>query len=1267
MALATCPHNDVLRDFRLGKLPADEAGDVADHLDACPSCQASIETISDSADTLVHSLRQPPATEFQDEPDLRRALAAVQALATQLPLPPGEGRGEGAHLPLPPGEGRGEGGMPTPSREIHPQVDVAALGALRDYQLLEELGAGGMGTVYKARHQRLKRIVALKVLPADRTRDKRAVARFEREMEAVGKLEHANIVRALDAGEHEGTHYLVMEYVDGLDLSHVVRRLSLPLPTVRNALRGVPGEGGLPSPLTSPPARVSRIKIPDACELVRQAALGLQCAYEHGLVHRDIKPSNLMLTSTGQVKVLDLGLALLLAEQPVGEELTGTSQMMGTADYCAPEQGGDSHTVDIRADIYSLGCTLYKLLCGHAPFASEYYNTTMKKLMAHMTLPVPPICHERAEIPEGLSHVLDRLLSKNPADRYSTPSEVVTALAPFAAGSDLQQLYAEATRPVGITVSPSAPTAETTPYLSSGLTGTHPQRTGDGSVGNALRGVPGEGGQYLPLPPGEGRGEGILLPLPPGEGRGEGGLHRTTASHSSAPDATTETYAGRRRPRRGLLIAAAAAALVLIAGIVIIVRNKEGKVVSKTEISDDVTVTVEDGSGKKLATTAPPVKPPKPMTQDEPKPPPSDDAPLATAFDRLQRSHISPYELSVAALGDDRPAPKELVAIFGDSRMKHWDAVHSVALTPDEKTVISCSRDCTVTLWDAATKQQRRCWSFSGPVDTAALSPDGRTLAVGVGDSPVYIYDMQTEQLSRKLTGPAGSVLAWSPDGSLLASASGGSNGTVDLWDPFAGEHLNHLGNHSSHVQTLAFDPTGTTLASGSYDGSVKIWDLATKTERLTFAFATTVCGLAFDSEGRLWGTSVDPPVVNVYDAANGNLIAKTANGRSPWHYAIVPTLVGDRVAVGGWNVDIFDRKTGKLRQSLDNSAAFDRFVAASNDGKTLAVGCDNGAVRLWGAASGDDDFQLIASVRALQATALSSDGTMIASASLDGSVIVWDVAGGLPGPTFGAHGETVRAIAYSADGRTIATGHSGPGPYVVRVWNAATGELLHELQGHGNSIEALAFSSDGETLVSGSQDGTVRLWDGRTGRERRRLDGYEHNISAVAISPDGRWVAGGYATTIKLWDAATGAEQRTLSGHADWIRSLGFSPDGATLVSAGSYNDGTLKIWDISTGEEVRALKGNVRTAMYASFSPDGKTIASASGDGKVRLWDPDPPRGKSALKQTIEIGPPGGLVRQVRYTPDGRHLVTLNGNGTIYALRLEEAPPAALTASER
>lgn len=286
---------------------------------------------------------------------------------------------------------------------------------LREYKLLEKLGEGGMGTVYKAEHSKLKKTVALKILPAQRMRDAQSVERFQREMEAVGRLDHPNIVRALDAGEVEGTHFLVMEFVDGIDLDTLARR-------------------------------TGTIPVADACELIRQAALGLDHANEYGLVHRDVKPSNLMLKLTGSsraakksgvVKILDLGLARLRG-QPTERMLTSAGQVIGTVDYMAPEQGQDSN-VDIRADIYSLGCSLYRLLAGRPPFEEPETNL-VKTMLAHAQKPVPPIQNVRSDVPDQLVAILDRMLAKNPADRFTEPDELAAALQPFAQGNDLAAL-----------------------------------------------------------------------------------------------------------------------------------------------------------------------------------------------------------------------------------------------------------------------------------------------------------------------------------------------------------------------------------------------------------------------------------------------------------------------------------------------------------------------------------------------------------------------------------------------------------------------------------------------------------------------------------------------------------------------------------------------------------------------------------------------------------------------------------------------------------
>jgi RND family efflux transporter MFP subunit len=385
----TCPSREILLQYSLGLVSEEQSKDLAGHLDACPDCQATIMTLDDADDTLIGRLRTPLSGEsVLAEPQLDDALAA--AMAMPFPMPIAE---EGSSLAR-----RSSSGMPE---------------MLGEYRVLEQLGRGGMGRVYKALHTKLDRVVAVKVLPRGRVGDQKAIVRFEREMKAVGGLEHPNIVHAHDAREIDGAPVLIMEYVDGLDLAEIVRHVG-PLPTA------------------------------DACELVRQTALALQCAHEHGLVHRDIKPSNIMLARSGEVKLLDLGLARFCAEASVGEETTGTGQAMGTADYMAPEQTSDSRTVDIRADIYGLGATLYKLLSGRAPFSGPEHQGTFEKMQAHRQSPLPPIGQFCPTIPHGLAGVLDRMLAKDPADRYSTPTEAAEALAPFCIGSDLPALLRRA-------------------------------------------------------------------------------------------------------------------------------------------------------------------------------------------------------------------------------------------------------------------------------------------------------------------------------------------------------------------------------------------------------------------------------------------------------------------------------------------------------------------------------------------------------------------------------------------------------------------------------------------------------------------------------------------------------------------------------------------------------------------------------------------------------------------------------------------------------
>src|SRR5579871_6675571 len=290
--------------------------------------------------------------------------------------------------------GRPETAHAPDSAAAPPEGLPPELASYAKYRFLRELGRGGMGVVYLAEQTLMKRRVAIKVINPGVLAHPSALPRFHAEVQAAATLDHPNIVRAFDAEQVGGLHLLVMEFVEGTNLADLVQR-----------------KGPLP--------------IAHACHFIRQAALGLQHAFEQGMAHRDIKPQNLMVTPKGQVKVLDFGLARLRSG---GRGLTEMGSFMGTPEYVSPEQAADARTADTRADLYSLGCTLYFLLTGRPPFPED---TAVKVILAHVEKQAPPVQALRPEVPAELSAVVARLLAKDPAQRFQTPVELAQALVPF--------------------------------------------------------------------------------------------------------------------------------------------------------------------------------------------------------------------------------------------------------------------------------------------------------------------------------------------------------------------------------------------------------------------------------------------------------------------------------------------------------------------------------------------------------------------------------------------------------------------------------------------------------------------------------------------------------------------------------------------------------------------------------------------------------------------------------------------------------------------
>lgn len=380
-----CPTEPELRDFFRAGLAPEQMDDVQTHIEGCDKCILFLDQ-QENSDTVVRALTSVSAT-VDDEIEFQRLqsylLSDPQPIDTETWVR--------------------EISTTTARRRLDP---TKLLGQVVDnYELLELLGCGANGAVFRAKHNRLEREFALKLLsPTERRKE--SIEDFRREMKAIGSLDHRNIIHATDAGEANGRYYLVMDLLEGVDLSQLIRK-------------------------TGP------LSIANAAKAIQLAAEGLHFAHEQGMIHRDVKPSNLFFEFAGNIRLLDLGL-VSWSDLSVDE---ASSVARGTADYMSPEQWQDFHHVDRRADIYSLGCTFYKLLIGKSPYADAI--GTEAKMLAHLHSDFPSARLGRQDMPLGLDRFLRRMTSKNPRDRYATMREVADALENYASDADLSSLKYE--------------------------------------------------------------------------------------------------------------------------------------------------------------------------------------------------------------------------------------------------------------------------------------------------------------------------------------------------------------------------------------------------------------------------------------------------------------------------------------------------------------------------------------------------------------------------------------------------------------------------------------------------------------------------------------------------------------------------------------------------------------------------------------------------------------------------------------------------------
>jgi WD40 repeat protein len=481
-------------------------------------------------------------------------------------------------------------------------------------------------------------------------------------------------------------------------------------------------------------------------------------------------------------------------------------------------------------------------------------------------------------------------------------------------------------------------------------------------------------------------------------------------------------------------------------------------------------------------------------------------------------------------------------------------------------------------------------------------------------------------------------TVALSPDGRTLASGS--ADCSIKLWDMASGRELRTLNGNANMVSSVAFSPDGRTLASAGYDHTVRLWDVSSGRELHFNQFllhADIVNAVAFSEDGKTLASASSDQTIKIWNVADGHL-QRTLSGHSQGVNAVAFSADGHMLASGSFDssIKLWDPGTGEQLRTLSGHSGAVTAVAFSLDGRRLLSGSYDKTVKVWDIASGHELRTLNGSSDRITSVAFTPDGRSAAAGSLDNNIKLWDLVYGAELRTFVGHVMGVTSVAFSADGRTLA---SGSLDHNIKLWDPASGRELRTLSGHTNFVSSIAYSPDGLTLAAGSHDHSIWLWDLARGRPPRLLHGHSMGVVALAYSPDGQTLASASEdATIKLWDPASGRELRTLSGHVGTVAAIAFSPDGRLLASAGA--DRTVKIWDTAGGRELRTLSGHSLAVRAVAFSPDGRTLISAGEDRSIKFWDPS-----SGQELRTSSGNPDAIYA-IAYSPDGKTLAAEMGN---------------------